>query len=172
MEALTLAPLRRPTALDQKFAVRRTQQALWCRLCAQQGKLIGGYCSCCYARRRWDARYFAGLRAQVLARDSHTCQLCTRSAAGKRSIAVHHRRPGVSKIASLISLCPGCHARLHKTLVWRQSFFRSVPLAVQLWRELHPGAPEQLALGLDGSAATSALSALPPRTYEAELLLV
>jgi hypothetical protein len=85
-------------------------------------------------------------------------------------MAVHHRRPGVSKIAYLISLCPGCHARLHKTLVWRQSFFRSVPLAVQLWRELHPGAPEQLALGFDGSA--SALSSLPSRIYEAELLLV
>ncbi len=95
-----------------------TQSVLWCRSCGSEGKLIAGYCSRCYARRHWDRRHFSGLRAQVLERDGHACQLCARPAQGKRSIVVHHRRPGVSKIPSLISLCPGCHARLHKTRVW------------------------------------------------------
>ncbi len=131
----------------------RRQSVLWCRSCGAEGKLIAGYCSRCYARRHWDRRHFSGLRAQVLDRDNHTCQLCTRPAQGKRSIIVHHRRPGVSKIASLISLCPGCHARLHKTRVWagHRADLRTgtIGLATVLWRELHPGEPEQLALVFD-----------------------
>ena len=100
--------------VDQKLPARRAQGTQWCRICGEQSKLIAGYCSRCYSRRHWDKRYFAGLRVQVLARDNHSCQFCSKAARGKRSIAVHHRRPGTSTLASLISLRPGCHARLHK----------------------------------------------------------
>ncbi len=154
---------------DQKPPARRAQGTLWCRICGEQSKLIAGYCSRCYSRRHWDKRYFAGLRVQVLARDNHSCQLCSKAARGKRSIAVHHRRPGTSTLASLISLCPGCHARLHKTLAWRQDLFRSIPYAVALWRELHPGAPEQLALAFDGSGFQPAWVAAQPQALELAL---
>ena len=135
--------------LQSTFTLRQT--TMWCRTCGGEGKLIAGLCSRCYTRRHWDKHYFAGLRAQVLERDGHACQLCTRPAKGKRSIIVHHRRPGVSKIAFLIALCPACHARLHRTRVLKHSLIRTplqamVPFEVLLWREIHPDAPEQLAL--------------------------
>ncbi len=155
--------------LDRKIAVRstRTQSALWCCSCGSEGKLIAGYCSRCYARRHWDRRHFSGLRAQVLERDGHACQLCARPAQGKRSIVVHHRRPGISKVQSLISLCPACHARLHRTLIWRQASTKSL-LHAMLWRELHLGAPEQLALTFE-SPAFQPSPARQPRTLELAL---
>jgi hypothetical protein len=164
-----MALLAPAATADPKPAARRTQGVLWCRLCGEQGKLVAGYCSRCYSRRHWDKRYFAGLRVQVLARDNHACQVCSKAARGKRSIAVHHRRPGTSTLASLISLCPGCHARLHKTLVWRQDLFRSIPYAVALWRELHPGAPEQLALRFDGPGFQPGPAGRQPCTLELAL---
>ena len=162
---------------DHKPALRsvlaRRQTTMWCRTCGGEGKLVAGLCSRCYSRRHWDKHYFAGLRAQVLERDGHACQLCTRPARGKRSIAVHHRRPGVSKVPSLISLCPACHARLHRTQVWalHAADFRtgSFAYATILWRELHPDAPEQLALAFDGSGFQPAPAAAQPQALELAL---
>ena len=144
MQVASMSSIQPLSALPANLASR--QRTLWCRSCAAEGKLIGGYCSRCYARRRWDRHYFAGLRAQVLARDGHSCQLCYQSASGKRSIVVHHRRPGVSKSHYLITLCPACHARLHRTHVWRLQPSGIPSQALLLWRELHPHSPEQMAL--------------------------
>jgi 5-methylcytosine-specific restriction endonuclease McrA len=122
---------------------RSRQRALWCRACAAGGRLIAGLCSRCYARRRWDRAYFAGLRERVLARDSRCCQVCHRPETGRRTLVVHHRRPGISREALLIALCPACHAKVHRLGVVR----RPLPfLLLALWREQHPGGVEQLTL--------------------------
>jgi 5-methylcytosine-specific restriction endonuclease McrA len=119
------------------------QHALWCRACAGGGRLVSGLCSRCYARRRWDQAYFAGLRERVLARDSRSCQVCHRLETDKRTLAVHHRRPGISREALLIALCPACHARVHRLGVVRCP----LPLLLlALWREQHPDGVEQLML--------------------------
>jgi hypothetical protein len=49
-----------------------------------------------------------------------------------------------------VTLCAGCHARVHRTRFLR----RWLPeLLVLLWREWHPGSVEQLQLPLELSAA-------------------
>ena len=145
MASLALEPVSGPP-----LAVLVRQTALWCRVCGAEAKLIAGYCSRCYAQRRRDRVYFGGLRAQVLARDNYHCQACGRRGEGKRSLAVHHRRPGISRERWLVTLCLGCHARVHRLLFWRRRFSKSLPLALLLWREQHPGAPEQLLLDFTG----------------------
>ncbi len=43
----------------------------------------------------------------------------------------------------MISLCPACHARIHRT----QAILSKMPdLLLELWRELHPRGHEQTAL--------------------------
>ena len=157
------------SSTDHRSFVHRRQAALWCRACGGEGKLIASLCSRCYSRHHWDKHYFAGLRAQVLERDGHACQLCTRPARGKRSIIVHHRRPGVSKVAFLIALCPACHARLHRTRIWNHLSSESLPHAVLLWREIHPDAPEQLALSFEGPAFQPGSAAAQPCALELAL---
>ncbi len=55
-------------------------------------------------------------------------------------ITVHHRVPGRSVLRLMISLCPGCHAKVHRTRVGR---FMMAPLLLELWREQHPRGHEQ-----------------------------
>lgn len=43
----------------------------------------------------------------------------------------------------MISLCPACHAKIHRTRVVIRLM---APLLLELWRELHPKAHEQTAL--------------------------
>jgi hypothetical protein len=76
-----------------------------------------GMCPTCYTLKRQDEEYFGGLREQVLERDEHRCRVCGASGRDKRSIIVHHRVPGVSKLDLMIALCPGCHAKVHRTRV-------------------------------------------------------
>jgi len=64
------------------------------------------------------------------------------SGSGKR-IHVHHRRPGVTQERFLITLCPGHHAMIH-CLEMVDRLLRA--LVLELWREQHPEASEQLAL--------------------------
>ena len=75
----------------------------------------------------------------MLERDGRRCQAC-----GARDVLhVHHRRAGDHR--ALVTLCAACHARVHRTLALR----RLVPDLVRvLWREWHPGAPEQLPLAV------------------------
>jgi len=50
----------------------------------------------------------------------------------------------------LVTLCAGCHARVHRTGILR----RWLPeILIDLWRELHPDAVEQILLPLEMFAA-------------------
>ena len=119
-----------------------TQRVLHCR-CGRQRVLANGMCATCYTLRRQDAAHFGGLREAVLDHDGHCCQVCGASGRDKRSITVHHRVPGQSVLNLMISLCPACHARVHKT---RVVLSEMPPLLLKLWREQHPNGHEQTRL--------------------------
>jgi len=51
--------------------------------------------------------------------------------------------PGKSLLPLMISLCPGCHARVHRT---KMVLTELPPLLLQLWREQHPNGQEQTVL--------------------------
>lgn len=118
------------------------QKSLFCPDCGAQ-PVIAGLCQPCYARRRHSRIYFAGVRDQVLARDGYRCQGC--GAGNQRP--VHHRRPGVHEIEWLVTICPGCHAVIHKLRAHKR--WLPIPL-LELWREQHPAVPLQLQLLVDG----------------------
>ena len=120
----------------------RRQTTLWCR-CGSLQIARRGLCSACYAREQHDRRYYAGLRATVVARDGRLCRLCAADCLGPAALVVHHRRPGRSRLPWLVALCRACHARVHRLKVVRQVYPASF---LELWREQHPQAPEQLAL--------------------------
>jgi len=124
---------------------------MYCR-CGRQEILAHGLCPTCYTLKRQDTERFGGLREQVLERDGYRCRVCASPGVDKRSILVHHRRPGVSRLPLMISLCPACHAKVHRI----QLMDRLIPpLLLELWREQHPQGREQIALEFDkrGSAA-------------------
>jgi hypothetical protein len=87
------------------------QRAMYCR-CGNEKILALGLCSTCYTLKRQDEEYFGGLREAVLQRDGYCCRVCGVSGRRKRSIVVHHRVPGRSELNLMISLCPGCHAKV------------------------------------------------------------
>ena len=118
------------------------QRALYCR-CGREKVLALGLCASCYTMKRQDDEYFGGLREQVLERDGHCCRVCGASGRRKRSIVVHHRVPGKSLLHLMISLCPGCHAKVGRT---KAVLSRMPPLLLQLWREQHPDGHEQTTL--------------------------
>jgi hypothetical protein len=91
----------------------------------------------------------------VLERDRFSCRVCGEpKSAERRRLHVHHRRPGVSRENLLIALCPAHHALIHRLQVLDRIL---PPLLAELWREQHPGAPEQLLLGF-GPAPDAAAS--------------
>lgn len=118
------------------------QRALYCR-CGNAKILAHGLCATCYSLKRQDEEYFGGLREQVLERDGHRCRVCDAPGREKRSIIVHHRVPGKSVMHLMISLCPGCHAKVHRTVA---VLTEMSPLLLQLWREQHPDGHEQAML--------------------------
>ena len=122
-----------------------TQSSMLCP-CGSAKILALGLCATCYTLKRQDEEYFGGLREQVLERDDHRCRVCGASGRDKRSIIVHHRVPGISKLELMISLCPGCHAKVHHIGV---VFSAMVPLLLELWREQHPHGHEQRQLEFD-----------------------
>ena len=137
-----------------RSAPDHAQFALWCRSCGRSATLVRGWCMACYAAQRHDLVHFAGLRRNVLERDRHACRVCGEP---NRRIHVHHRRPGVSRASLLIALCPAHHALVHRL----QALDRILPpLLAELWREQHPGAPEQLFLDF-APAAGQALGPMP-----------
>lgn len=109
-----------------------------CCPCGSPDLYRRGLCEACYNRGRRDRARFGGGRERVLARDRHLCRVCHAPA----PLVVHHRRP--SNVSSaLITLCRGCHARLHRL----GAIDRWVPdLLTELWAEQHPGSPRQLQL--------------------------
>lgn len=118
---------------------RQKQRALYCR-CGREKILANGMCAVCYTLRRQDSEYFGGLRELVLGRDGYACRVCGASGSGKRSITVHHRKPGRSVLHLMIALCPACHAKVHRT---RAVVSQMPPLLLALWREQHPHGHEQ-----------------------------
>jgi hypothetical protein len=128
----------RPELLEESRAAG--QLALLC----QCGKAVElkrfGCCRSCYDRRQHSLRFFGGLRERVLKRDGFRCRAC-----GTGSPLLVHHRATDSEERSLITLCIRCHIRVHR---WRW-FRHLVPSTlVQLWTELHAGAPLQLQLPL------------------------
>lgn len=121
------------------------QRALHCR-CGRGKVLALGMCATCYTLKRQDEEYFGGLREQVLKRDGYCCRACGASGREKRSIVVHHRVPGVSRLHLMISLCPACHAIVSRTRVMRRPM---PPLLVELWREQHPKGHEQAVMSFE-----------------------
>ena len=69
-----------------------------------------------------------------------------RSRTEKRSIIVHHRVPGVSELRLMISLCPGCHAKVERTNIVLSEMS---PLLLELWREQHTDGQEQIMLAFN-----------------------
>lgn len=120
------------------------RQTALCCPCGSARIAARSLCARCYALRRQDRVYFGGLREHILVRDHYQCQACGRLGRAKRSLAVHHRRPGVSRARLLITLCFRCHARIHRTYVWKHP--TEGLLHAVLWRELHPQGAEQLPL--------------------------
>jgi len=116
------------------------QAAWWCRVCGQAVLVAHGLCRRYYDRRRHSRHRFGGFREQVLGRDG-----CCQVRFADRPLLVHHRRPGTDKPAWQITVCRGCHTRLHRRQqlpgVYGALFFR-------LWREQHPRSPAQLCLPL------------------------
>lgn len=124
------------------------QTALHCR-CGNPKILAHGFCSTCYSLKRQDDEYFGGLREKVLERDGYRCRVCDASGRDKRSIIVHHRVPGKSVMSLMISLCPSCHAKVHRTI----AVLNEMPaLLLILWREQHPDGHEQTTLTFDVKA--------------------
>ena len=126
-----------------------TQKALSCR-CGRERMLANGMCAVCYALKRQDAAYFGGLRELVLTRDGYACRVCGSSGRSKRSITVHHRVPGKSLMHLMLALCPGCHAKVHRT---KAVLTEMPPLLLQLWREQHPDGHEQRCLSFHANVS-------------------
>ncbi len=93
--------------------------------------------------KRQGQEHSGGLREAVLERDGYRCRVCDASGRDKRSIVVHHRVPGRSILKLMLSLCPACHAKVHRT---RAALSAMPPLLLQLWREQHPDGHEQVQL--------------------------
>jgi hypothetical protein len=120
----------------------------------------------CYRRRRYSARFFGGNRDSALERDGRACRGCN----ARRYLNVRHRHPG--EHTQLVTLCAGCHARVHRSRILR----RWLPeILVVLWREWHPDAVEQLRLPIEMSAAPPSgagwqtFSGFPARTVAEQL---
>jgi 5-methylcytosine-specific restriction endonuclease McrA len=116
-------------------------------------------CECCYRLKRQDAAYFGGLREVVLERDGHRCRVChTPDGLRQGRVLVHHRMPGRSELELMISLCRGCHAKVHRTIA---VLGEMSPLLRELWREQHPEGHEQESLDFTDRTASAEKVELP-----------
>ena len=118
--------------------------------CGREKILANGLCASCYTLKRQDAEYFGGLRETVLERDGYRCRVCDAPGGRKREMIVHHRVPGKSVLALMIALCPGCHAKVHRTKAVLTAWPR---LLLELWREQHPTGHEQTVLDFSAKKA-------------------
>jgi hypothetical protein len=89
----------------------------------------------------------------VIRRDGFRCRAC----GANSRLLVHHRATN-SEERSLITLCVRCHIRVHR---WRWFRYRVSSTLVQLWTELHAGAPLQLQFPLGTPAQTESQRGKP-----------
>jgi hypothetical protein len=125
---------------------RGTQRSLFCS-CGHATPAVAGLCMSCYRHRRYSALFFGGNRDSALERDGRACRACQ----SQHYLNVHHRHPGDH--TQLVTLCAGCHARVHRTRILRHCL---PEILVDLWREWHPDAIEQLRLPIEMSAGVLA----------------
>ncbi len=113
------------------------QLALFCACGRRAAELRRcGCCRPCYYRLYRSVRFFGGLREVVLKRDRLRCRVC-----GTLVRLVVHHRNGDNHKRRLITLCIGCHTRVHRYRVLK----RWVPeVLLKLWLEQHPRQPFQL----------------------------
>jgi hypothetical protein len=92
---------------------------------------------------KWqDEVYFGGLREKVLERDGYKCRVCGKPGLHGKKLTVHHRERGKSVMRLMITLCRGCHSKVHKRILM---IGVDIPELLRvLWREFHPGGSEQL----------------------------
>jgi hypothetical protein len=113
-------------------------------LCACGGKAVElkalGCCRSCYDRQYRSRRLFGGLRDRVLKRDGYRCRGC-----GAQSRLLVHHRDRRNEEELLLTLCIGCHMRVHHSYGFRHWL---PAMLLRLWREWHEGEPVQLQLPL------------------------
>ena len=141
---LAAIPDRRTPAFAPEKTVERIGEAsgspperpLLCP-CGRNFAWVGGLCRSCYRAAVHSRRFFGGLRDEILERDGRLCRAC----GSARRLHVHHRKPGINDRELLITVCAGCHARIHRLAALRVW----IPdLLVTLWIEQHPRVPVQL----------------------------
>ncbi len=138
------------SGLTSRASNRRLRQIiLWCR-CGSPKLASRGLCATCYAREQHDRRCYGGHRAAVVSRDGRFCRACAQPCLAPASLVVHHRRPGVSRLPLLVSLCRGCHARVHRLRAIRRAVcpevFLSIPGRPSSWpspSSLAPAGPNR-----------------------------
>ena len=146
--------------------MKRNRQTVMHCPCGKSKVLALGLCATCYTLKRQDEEYFGGLREMVLERDGYRCRVCDASGRDKRSIIVHHRVPGKSELNLMLSLCPGCHAKVHRT----KTILRAMPpLLLRLWREQHPRGHEQVQLDFTTKRVSTKMAC---RIEEARLIKI
>jgi len=79
--------------------------------CGQGRAAVAGLCIACYRRWQYSARFFGGNRDSALDRGGRACRGCH----ARDYLNVHHRRPGDR--TQLVTLCAGCHARVHRSRI-------------------------------------------------------
>ena len=106
-------------------------------LCACGGRAVElktlGCCRSCYDRQYRSRRLFGGLRNRVLKRDGYRCRGC-----GSRSRVLVHHRDKRNEEELLLTLCIGCHMRVHHSYGFRHWL---PAMLLRLWREWHEGEP-------------------------------
>jgi hypothetical protein len=110
-----------------------------------------GCCRTCYDRQYRSLRWFGGLRDSILKRDRYRCRGC-----GARSRLVVHHRDRRNEEELLLTLCIGCHMRVHHSYGMRNWLPK---MLLGLWREWHEGEPVQLQLSLESVAENVAVPA-------------
>src|ERR1700722_4204234 len=119
-------------------------------LCSCGAKLVElktlGCCRARYDRQYRSLRWFGGLRERILKRDRYRCRGC-----GSRSRPGGHHRDRRNEEELLLTLCIGCHMRVHHSCGMRNWLPK---MLLELWREWHEGEPLQLQLSFESVAET------------------
>jgi len=96
------------------------------------------FCSIeCYSKTRYKGdKIRDSVRVQVLKRDGYTCQICGRDVSSWAHI--HHTGEEDSS-SNLITLCPSCHIRAHKSLKMgrRLPVNRTIGVTEEVYTWLH-----------------------------------